>query len=408
MQNRGIIAAAASLLLRVGRNVLLSGPPGTGKTLLASGLSELFTSDEPVVAAGSGDMSSNDLLYKSVPGGSTGWDIELGALSVSVLASWARIVNGLTPRWLLLDELNRMNAEVVLGPLFTAFDITSRLSSPVVPMWLVRRVLQSESLLYDVAIAARLDPGETRKSLEIVADKTRGAGLTGFPLPLSWRNIATVNTVDRSHLFRLGFALLRRYPPLMVLGPLARLEQRFNPPGSDPSEQLWSYACRQAAEELTIRNSLVLEPLLFITDPVAASKEIFRSMKSIFAAVEEIIRIMEDVGVGTGWSHLVDTCKLALAVYIEGGVSEKEALVADTALAAVVLPALGSIAPIIKTELLLQGRSPRREAAEKIIEKAEQLVGEQSLTGLYAEALRLELGIPPRLRDTSKGELVAH
>ena len=409
MSIHGVVASAAALLLRIGRNVLLMGPPGTGKTLLAEGLSGLFTGAEPVVVTGSGDMSSADLLYRLVPlGGGDGaagggWGVELGGLSVSVLASWARLANGLSPRWLLLDELNRMNAEVVLGPLFTGFDLSTRLSVPVVPMWLVRRVLSSDELLSDVASAAELGVDETRRGLERVVNAAAGRGLSGLPLPLSWRSIGTVNSVDRSHLFRLGFALLRRYPPLTLPGPLAAVEQEFRPPGAGFSEELWRPACGRAVEELGAVDSLVPEPLpLHVARGVA--EEAAREMDSVLAGVEDVAKEMVAAGVDVGWSQLVDACKLVLAAYVDGGFDE--ALVADVALGALLLPMLGSAAQAVKLEVLTRGRSERREKLRKVIERAVGLVGERSLTGLYAEALRLELGLPP-LRGKGEGEQVA-
>ena len=204
-----IVETAVDLLLLSGKSVLLAGAPGTGKTRLGFKTARAFTGMDPVVVVGRGDMSARELLYSYEPMGS-GFRVVLGGLAISVLASWARLLSGLAPRWLLLDELNRMNAETVLGNLFTALDLAHRQRVDVVPRWLVEKVLRDESLLDEVADAAGLEKRQVREvfvaALKRVLDSAEKVPV--LPLPYSWRAIATINMVDRSHLFHLGFALL--------------------------------------------------------------------------------------------------------------------------------------------------------------------------------------------------------
>ncbi len=390
------VAEAARLLLRAGKNVLLIGPPGTGKTTLAADLAEEFTGTDPVLVTGSGDLSSTDLLYRLTPGAGGGWKLELGGLAASVLASWARTAFMLPPRWVLLDELNRMNAETALGPLFSAVDLAARPRVPVVSGWLVRRVLEDKELLESVATLSGLQAEETRKGIMEALEAARGKGLDGLPLPLWWRSVATVNTVDRSHLFSLGFALLRRFPPLTVPGPLRRVEPRLGAPrrsGEALGRDEWREICRRAVRELTGPERVLLpEPPLLLA-PEGLVDEVLGALERVFEALGFVVEGLSRVGVDIGYAQLVDSCKLAVAGYLERGGAAAD-LVADVAAASLLLPQLGAVAAAIKTEMLLQGSSARRARAQALLKRIWELFGEHSFSALYAEALSLELGVP--------------
>ena len=389
-----VVEEAARLLLRAGKNVLLIGPPGTGKTTLASTLAKEFTGIEPITATGSGDVSSSDLLYRLVPGEDGGWRLELGSLAASVLSSWARVAMMLPPRWLLLDELNRMNAETALGPLFSATDIVARPRSPVVPAWLARRVLRDRELLEDVAALSDLEPKDAEKALQRVLEAASSLGIGGLPLPLWWRSIATVNTVDRSHLFSLGFALLRRFPPLPVPGPLRSPQPQLSLGGNAAERKPsvpWRDACMRAVEELSGPPRVLLPEPPILLGAKGLVDSVLQDMADVFEAARLVVGGLLHTGVDIGYSQLVDTCKLAIVGYLEQG-PDAAALVADTAVASLLLPQLGAAAAAIKTEMLLHGSSARRARAQALLRKVVELLGEDSLSAHYAEALSIELG----------------
>ncbi|MET1101028.1 MAG: AAA family ATPase, partial [Pyrodictiaceae archaeon] len=232
------IKVAAELLLYSGKSVLLAGAPGTGKTKLGFELAREFTGIDPLSIVGRGDLASRDLLYSYEPH-ATGFRLVLGELSLSILASWIRLLKGLTPRWLLLDELNRMNAEIVLGSLFTALDIAHRDRIAVVPSWLVKHVLGDNELLAEVARAADVDKDAAKKLLREVIEASSQQGLSGLPLPYSWRAIATINLLDRSHLFGLGFALLRRFPIVLFPELGGDFQPRIEPQAVEDKHEMY-------------------------------------------------------------------------------------------------------------------------------------------------------------------------
>ena len=98
-------------------------------------------------------------------------------------------------RWLVIDELNRSNFDRAFGQLFTVLSgqaVTSR-TAAWKPAGRSRSCPQGAS-------AARGDPGR----LEI---------------PQSWRVVATMNVFDKSLLFEMSFALMRRFAFIEVPSP---------------------------------------------------------------------------------------------------------------------------------------------------------------------------------------------
>lgn len=410
------VRVAVELLLYSGKSVLLAGAPGTGKTWLAFELSRKFTDLDPVDIVGHGDLTSRDLLYTYEPQ-DTGFRVVLGKLALSVMASWARLMLGLPPRWLLFDELNRMNAEIVLGDLFTALDITYRGRIAVVPQWLVKQALGDEGLLDEIATIADVSKEDTKSALNEALNealkRSQERGLSGLPLPYSWRALATINLLDRSHLFRLGFALLRRFPLVMFPGlgltlqpeiNVEALQKHINHIKAETGRVSGIYdgirglllkgnLCAQALKELRESESLTAyDKPCYIEPSRELIEESVRRYEDVVNIVALIASRMSDVGVELGHSILIDACRLlTIATLYPGRVDG--GLLTDTIVTSLLLPQLGSIAPRVKAEILLGGSSSRVNKVSELLSLVEELLGSSSMASMYVEALRLEIPI---------------
>ncbi|MCC6065502.1 MAG: AAA family ATPase [Thermofilum sp.] len=390
------------IALASGKNLLLVGAPGVGKTRLAlelAGGEERLPGFE-VVTCREGLTYDKLVAYYTIVGDSP--RLELGPLTKSVALAWLSLALGRRPGWLVLDEVNRVNIDVVLGEIFTAMDIEHRMELSIVRedlLWEVENYLDSA-----VNALARegLDEEKIQEAAEDLADKFEER--RKMPMPYAYRLLATMNVYDRAQLYRLGYAFLRRFAQIYIPPPYEeyKVETGKSPP-EDGSEIVYQLligekkgVVEQAVRELTMhkyRESLVeydnpIPPEFLLEDAetdVAKldSAALVRSglCERGFRLVAKVYSEAEQMEVELGLSPLVDCVKFCIVgnLLLRGSGLLSDAEFADFILSSLVLPQLGVLAPRIRAEKLI-GEEATSRRVRALLELVEETLGKGSLS----------------------------
>jgi hypothetical protein len=360
------------LHLIAGKNVIVLGPPGSGKTKLVKDLCESLGVKCNIVTGNPEWTPFDTIGGYGVDGG-----FRAGFITNSVAECLKSLRSSGRPVFLIIDEINRANVDLAFGPLFTLLDLSHRDS----PLLAIERGRVSDlSVLGEVLDGDRLY------------------------VPYSFRILATMNSYDRALLFKLGYALLRRFAVVEM-----RKDFKFESrPGwvNEAREWLNKYRVQcslsntvkldlverelllsrpqlndYALLDLAFRNELSSKRIQGVLEELATSGG-FSGWDELWSIITSIACSINEKLVGTNVevteALLADVIKFLVASRLlnESLASNHLKALLDEAVSSYVIPQLDILADRVRAErlgLMLEGGKGVKERIEKLSEEMEKL-----------------------------------
>ena len=195
-KNTGKLLKRIGIALKNGKHIILIGPPGTGKSKLAEEICKVICGEENfIMSTATSDWTTFDTiggyrLKKVTNKESQEKLIDLEFSPGIFLKCFKDENNNDINKWLIIDEINRADIDKAFGSLFSALagsNITLSFEKSKKPVQII---------------------GTPKVSMKSEDNK--------YFLPSNWRIIGTMNTFDKTSLYDMSYAFMRRFAFIQI------------------------------------------------------------------------------------------------------------------------------------------------------------------------------------------------